>query len=124
MVSLSLGHLWGYEMNAITQTALETAVLERLHEVHRGAGFPPPGQIRVLKRENTPGGRYVDIASDAEVKANDGYIDLGGRFIEMEGLANGMMAVALVQDRRLKILEFSVYGGDSWNGEERAWKIV
>ena len=111
-------------MNTIPQTALETAVLERLHEVHRAAGFPPARLVQVLKRENTGGGRYVDVASDAELLVSDGYIDLGGSFIEMDGLPNGMMAVALVQDRRLRILEFRVYGGDIWNGEERAWKIV
>jgi hypothetical protein len=55
---------------------------------------------------------------------DDGYIDLGGSFIEMEGLQNGMMAVALVKNNHLTTLEFTVYGGDSWDGEEREWKIV
>jgi len=111
-------------MNVIDQSALETAVLERLHEVHRAVGFPPAKSIRVLRRENTGGGRYVDIDADAEVQMNDGYLDLGGGFIEMEGLPSGMMAVALVQNRRLKVLEFTVYGGDTWDGKERGWKIV
>jgi hypothetical protein len=42
----------------------------------------------------------------------------------MEGVANGIMAVALVHNRRLTELEFSTYGGDAWNGDERRWKIV
>jgi hypothetical protein len=42
----------------------------------------------------------------------------------MKGLPNGMMAVVLVKDEHLTTLELTVYGGDSWDGEEREWKIV
>ncbi len=35
-----------------------------------------------------------------------------------------MMAVVLVVGRRAKTLELTVYGGDSWDGEERAWRVV
>lgn len=111
-------------MGLIDRSGLETAVLERFHEVYSAIGFPSAKSINLLRRENTGNGRYVDIESDTEVNVNDGYLDLGGSFIEMEGLPNGMMAVVLVQNRRLKVLEFSVYGGDEWDGEEREWKIV
>jgi hypothetical protein len=111
-------------MNTLQQTALETEVLGRLYELHHASGFPSAASIRVLRRENTGGGRYLDLDSDALVHIVDGYIDLGGKFIQMNGLPNGMMAVALVKKQRLKTLEFTVYGGDHWDGEEREWKIV
>jgi hypothetical protein len=111
-------------MCAYKQTSLETAILDRLHELHMGIDFPAAKTIRVLRRENTGGGRYLDLESDALVRAENGYLDLGGSFIEMTGLRNGMMAVALVKDRRLTTLELTVYGGDRWDGEEHEWKIV
>lgn len=111
-------------MREIEQSALEAAVLGRLHVMHGGLGFPPANMVRVLRRESTGCGRYVDIESDAEIEVENGYLDLGGSFIEMEGVANGIMAVALVHNRRLTELEFSTYGGDAWNGDERRWKIV
>jgi hypothetical protein len=42
----------------------------------------------------------------------------------MSGIPNGIMAVVLVQNGRLKMLEFAVYGGQAWDGEERDWQIV
>jgi hypothetical protein len=111
-------------MYTIPKTALEAAILDRLHDLYDARGFPPEPSIRVLRRENTGSGRYVALESDARVQIVDGYIDLGGSFIEMNGLPNGMMAVALVKDKRLMTLEITVYGGDSWNGDEREWKIV
>lgn len=42
----------------------------------------------------------------------------------MSGIPSGMMAVVFLQGRRLRRLEFTVYGGDHWNGEEQVWKIV
>jgi hypothetical protein len=111
-------------MNMIPQSALETAVLERLHQLYRAEGFPPAKSMRVLRRENTGSGRYVEIECDVPVQLEDGYVDLGGSYIEMQGLPSGMMAVVLVKARRVKQLEFTVYGGDSWNGEETPWKLV
>ena len=111
-------------MNAITQSKLEAAVLDRFHELYKGQGFPAAESIRILRRQNTGGGRYTDLDSDLPLRLDDGYIDLAGSFIEMEGLPNGMMAVVLVEGRRAKTLELTVYGGESWDGEERPWKIV
>ncbi len=111
-------------MSTLPQSALEAAVLERLHELYRAKGFPRAESIRVLRRENTGGGRYVDLKCDVLVQLDDGYIDLGGSYIEMKGLPNGMMAVALIKDARVTTLEFTVHGGDPWNGEEEDWKIV
>jgi hypothetical protein len=111
-------------MNTIAQSALETAVLDRFHQLYQANGFPPAKSISVLRRENTGGGRYADLECDTPLRMDDGYIDLGGSFIEMKGLPSGMMAVVLVRGGRVKTLEFTVYGGDFWDGEERAWKII
>jgi hypothetical protein len=111
-------------MTTIEKTGLETAVLDRFHQLYEAQGFPPAERIGVLRRENTGGGRYVDLECDAPLHLEDGYIDLGGSFIEMKGLPNGMMAVVLVKGGHATTLEFTVYGGDSWNGEESDWRIV
>ena len=108
----------------LQQTPLESALLNRFHELYHANGFPAAKVVRVIRRENTGGGRYVDIASDERVHLDDGYIDLEGKFIEMNGIPNGMMAVAVIKDGRLTTLEFTVYGGDYWDGVERGWKFV
>jgi len=111
-------------MKATNQTALETALLDRFHQLYRAKGFPLADLVNVVRRENTGGGRYADLECDAAVQVDDGYLDLAGGFVEMEGLPNGMMAVVLVKRGRLRLLELTVYGGDSWDGEERAWKMI
>lgn len=78
----------------------------------------------MLRRENTGGGRYVDLECDSPVHLDDGYIDLGGGYIEMRGIPNGMMAVVLMKGGRVRTLEFTVYGGDSWDGDEAEWRLV
>lgn len=111
-------------MNTLQITGLERAVLDRFHQLYQGGGFPPANSIRVLQRKNTGGGRYVELESDQQVELDDGYIDMSGHFIEMRGLPDGMMAVVLIKGRRVEVLELTVYGGDSWDGEEREWKIA
>lgn len=111
-------------MTTIEKTELETAVLDRFHQLYQAQGFPSADAIAVIQRQNTGGGRYVDLECAALLRLDDGYIDLGGSFIEMKGLPNGMMAVVLVKGGHPKTLEFTVYGGDSWNGEESDWRIV
>jgi len=111
-------------MSTIQRSALETAVLDRFHQLYGAKGFPPAESIRVLRRDDTGGGRYVDLECDAPVQLDDGYADLGGSFVDMEGLPNGMMAVVLIRGGRIQVLEFTVYGGDFWDGQEREWKIV
>ena len=111
-------------MGTMEKTALESAVLDRFHRLYQTHGFPPAESIGVLRRENTGSGRYVDLECDALLSLEDGYIDLAGSLIEMAGLPNGMMAVVFVQEGHPTFLELTVYGGDSWNGEERDWRIV
>ena len=111
-------------MSALHSSALENAVLDCFHQLYQAQGFPQASSIGILRRENTGGGRYVELACDQRSQLDDGYIDMGGGFIEMSGLQNGMMAVVLVKDGRVQVLEFTVYGGDLWDGEEREWKII
>lgn len=111
-------------MKPIHQSALEAAVLDRFHHMYGAKGFPPAESIQVTSRNNTGGGRYVELACDAEVHMDDGYVDLDGSFVEMRGLPHGMMAVVLVKGGRIKLLELTVYGGDFWDGEEREWRIA
>ena len=111
-------------MSSLQLSPLETALLAVFHELYNDQGFPFPEAIRVLRRENTGGGRYVDLESVKHVQLDDGHIDLGGRYIEMSGLPNGLMAVVLIKNNRIQQIELAVYGGDFWDGEERDWSIV
>ena len=105
-------------------TPLEAALLAAFHEIYKDRGFPSPDRLRVRCRENTGSGRYVDIESLDTTRLDDGYLDLGGRFIEMPKVPNGLMAVVRIEDHRVRQIEISVYGEDPWDGEERNWKIV
>jgi hypothetical protein len=103
---------------------LEFALLEQMHRLYQGLGFPPPTEIWVHGREDTGSGRYVDIESAALLGMKDGYLDLGGRFIQMAGVRGGLMAVVEVRDHRLQRLEIAVYGEGAWDGTERDWSIL
>ena len=107
----------------ISPTPLELALLSAFYELHAAVGFPDPSSVQVISRENTGAGRYVMVNHRAGT-LQDGYYDLGGRFIEMAGIPNGLMAVALVRKGKLETLEIAVYGGDGWDGQERQWAIV
>lgn len=111
-------------MSMIQKSPLETAVLERFHKLYEAQGFPSAESVAVIARKNTGGGRYVQLECDARVQFADGYVDLGGGFIEMKDVPNGLMAVGFIKGSRLVLLEITVYGGDHWDGEEREWRIV
>ena len=111
-------------MKSSTASPLEEALLSAFYDLYKDRGFPSPDRLRVRRRENTGSGRYVDLHSIDMTRIDDGYLDLSGRFIEMAGVPNGLMAVARIKDHRVREIEISVYGKDSWDGEERTWKIV
>ena len=112
-------------MAFLDPTPLEAALLKEFHRLYEARGFPAPEQVRVRSRENTGAGRYVDLDTDVmESELDDGYLDLGGRFIEMEGMPNGLMAVVRIKDHRTDQLEIAVYGNDPWDGQEREWSIA
>jgi hypothetical protein len=111
-------------MQSAHPSPLEAALLAVFHELYGDCGFPAVDKVRVRRRENTGAGRYIDLETADEVRLDDGYLDLKGRYIEMSGVPNGMMAVARVKDHRVQQIEISVYGEDPWDGEEREWTIV
>jgi hypothetical protein len=100
---------------------LERALLAVLHELYVSQGFPPPEKIRVLRRENTGVGRFVDLHANVQTEMDDGYYDLGGHYIEMEGVHAGMSAVIRIGRHMLEQLEIAVYGDEPWDGEEHRW---
>ena len=111
-------------MRLLDLSPLEAELLRAFHELHGARGFPPPEDIRVRARENTGAGRYVDLYVETGSKLEDGYLDLGGQFIEMEGVPHGLMAVVHLKDHRPDQLEIVVYGNDPWDGRERKWSIA
>lgn len=111
-------------MNAAALTPLEIALLEKFYTMYKDLGFPPPGKLSVRARVNTGAGRFVDLHAEADSGIEDGYLDLGGQFIDMDGIPNGLMAVVLIKNGRPNQLEIAVYGDDPWDGSERRWSIV
>ena len=98
-------------------------MLKEFHALYGDNGFPNPSEISIRRREHTGGGRYVELATARSTSCPDGYLDLGGKFISIEGVPNGMMAVVLIARGRPSILEITVYGGDAWDGRETEWAL-
>ena len=107
----------------IQPTELESALLDEFHLLYAEDGFPHPQQIALMSRDNTGAGRYVELSASGATMKRNGYLDLGGKYIEIEGVPNGMMAVVLITEGQPQILELTVYGGDNWDGIERRWAI-
>jgi hypothetical protein len=105
-------------------TELEKNTIDIFWRTHALKGFPHPSKVEVLCRVNTGAGRRVALRSDVLMSGFTGYLDMEGRFIEMEGVDGGIMATISVDDGALSELEFSVYGNCTWDGEERPWRIM
>lgn len=105
-------------------TPLELAVLEVFHDEYSSLGFPLPDAITVSARSNTGVGRFVTLVTDARLNLENGYLDMGGHFIEMSGVSNGLMAMVSIVNSSLEQLEIAVYGDESWDGSESRWQIV
>lgn len=67
--------------------------------------------MQVTVRRNTGAGRFVKVESEHEVTLEDCYYDLRGAFIEMDGIANGLMAVAVVAGHRFEEIEIATWSG-------------
>lgn len=104
-------------------TALESALLDEFHALYAKDGFPDPQQIGLMSRDNTSCGRYVELSASGAAMKRNGYLDLGGKYIEIEGVPNGMMAVVLITEGHPKVLELTAYGGDNWDGTECRWAL-
>lgn len=105
-------------------TGMESALLRRFWELYGSYGFPVPDQVIFVGRKDTGGGRYLTLASDSELHMKDGYYDLGGAFVELDCLQDGLMAVVAVENSRLRCLEITPYGDVGWNGDEAGWRVV
>jgi hypothetical protein len=110
-------------MNANAFSQLETALLAEFRSLYESVGFPPPESLSMAGRQNTPCGRYVTLRCAAPCSMTDGYLDLGGKIIEMNGISHGMMAVVLIKDGYPKEMEIVAYGGEAWDGSEINWSI-
>ena len=111
-------------MNDSALTPLEAGVLGVFHDIYRDRNFPAPEAVRVRSRTNTGAGRYVELESAEVSNCVDGYLDMGGRFVEMEGVPFGIMAVVAIERGKLVQLELAVYGEHPWDGTERKWTVV
>lgn len=105
-------------------TPLESALLDLFRGLYGDSGFPDVSELVVIARKNTGAGRFVDFQSlEKQPNLGNGYLDMGGKLISMEGLQDGLMAVAYVRDHRVDHLEIVTYGNVSWDGVERPWMI-
>jgi hypothetical protein len=110
-------------MESLEPSPLESALLHEFHRLYGDKGFPLPSKILITARENTGAGRYADLRCALPVPLPDCYLDLAGRFIEMDGITNGLMAVVSVRGSTLVNLEIATYGAVSWDGKERRWSL-
>ena len=111
-------------MTDIAPSPLEAALLNEFHRLYGAVGFPAADSIGVTSRDNTGGSRYVALRCREPCALQSGYLDLGGKHIEMPHIPNGLMAVIRVVAGQPVELAIAVYGGDSWDGEEREWTLV
>lgn len=104
-------------------TALEAAVLERLHGLYRSQGFPDPASIAVKARVNTGAGRLVELEAPNSLTCADGFLDLNGSYIAMAKVPLGMQVTVAIEHGRPCQLEFTTFGEQPWDGVEREWAI-
>ena len=105
-------------------TSMELALLHRFWGLYGCSGFPTPDHITLQRREDSGAGRYLTLSSDCEVQMRDGYYDMGGAFVELSCLEDGLMAVIAVENGRIRSLEMTPYGDTGWSGDEAGWRIV
>lgn len=107
-------------------TKLEAALLHRIYERNEDRGFPDPVTLRVARRDNTGGGRYVFFEQTPLFPEEDALMGSGNeyKYVEMSGVPSGLMAYAKVKQHRLEYLEIFVNGDGFWDGTERDWTVV
>ncbi len=103
-------------------TVLERDLLRLFHDLYGDQDFPDASELVVVARRNTGAGRFVDFQRlEERPKLENGYLDMGGKFITMEGVQDGLMAVVLITSHRVDYMEIVTYGNVSWDGVERPW---
>jgi hypothetical protein len=108
-------------------TGLERAVYDCIRAAHKNLRLPEAGDVVVLDRTNTGAGRFVKLsgitAATCQLGKAGSYLDMGGAFLEIPGVPNGLMAVLAV-DADGAELEIATYGTHSWDGDETGWRLV
>ena len=103
-------------------TPLEKAIVGIVAE-HNWPGFHV-NQLEVTRRENTGVGRYTYLIDHSGQSVTDGSYGAGTHFIEMEGVPNGLFFIIEVKNSHVSYIEIVSSGTDSWDGEERAWRVA
>ena len=80
--------------------------------------------LQVRRRENTGAGRYTYLEDGHRQALPDGTYSSQGKLLQMEGVKDGLAFVVDVSEGLINYLEIAVYGNETWDGVERAWKIV
>ena len=80
--------------------------------------------LQVIRRENTGSGRYTYFADPLHQPLRDGTYAAQGRFLQMDGIRDGLAFFIDVSAGFINYLEIAVYGNESWDGVERQWQIL
>lgn len=77
--------------------------------------------LKVIKRENTGAGMYVDFSYSESFNLEDSfylpYEEIGtDRNIQMEGLKYGLANIFFISEGKIDSLELSTYGNETWDG--------
>jgi hypothetical protein len=102
-------------------TPMEDAIIRIVSERH-WPGFRTDS-LEVTRREHTGVGRYTHLVDHAEQSIEDGSYGAGDHFVEMDGVPNGLFFTVEAENGRISYLEIASCGSDSWDGEERSWRI-
>lgn len=79
--------------------------------------------LQVKRRENTGAGRYTYFEDSGNQRLPDGTYTAQGRFLQMQGIRDGLAFLVDVSAGVINYLEIAVYGNEGWDGVERMWEI-
>jgi hypothetical protein len=93
---------------------LESTILRYL--LREGLDNTGTEHLEVTSRQLTPCGRFVELRGSGLKKE-------GCLQVEMDGIPNGITADLWIRDTGSGVLEIVVNGGDTWDGQERSFRI-
>lgn len=80
--------------------------------------------LQVRRRENTGAGRYTYFEDRLKQVLRDGTYTAQGKFLQMEGVRDGLAFMVDISGGLINYLEIAVYGNEGWDGVERTWQIL
>lgn len=80
--------------------------------------------LQVRRRENTGAGRYTYFEDRLKQVLPDGTYTAQEKFLQMDGVKDGLAFVVDISKGAINYLEIAVYGNEGWDGVERAWQIL